>query len=192
MPLDLSKLNTPQGKRDALLGALLLAVVADVGINLATDDPDREVKLADLGDALARGSAAPRQQRADNLDTGELHRVVKAIRAADPQLVDLGGMLVQPGATVEAGGNLNKGTTLVGWESGCMDLVAPNPDNPDSKPTGRYDAASKVCILGPGFASWTVLGSSCADRDESTWCEVRLRNDAKEPLRPVVFVRRAP
>lgn len=177
MPLNLDKLKTPQGKRDAILGAIAVALAVDVATRIAADDPQRETKLADLGKALATDTK-PRPQRADNLDTGELHRVVKAIRATDPQLVDLGGMLVQPGATVEAGGNLDKGATLVAWPDGCADLG------------GVYH--EPACILGPGAASWAVLSSSCTDRDDATWCAVTLRNDAKEPQRPVVFVRRTP
>lgn len=178
MPFDLSKLTDKVTAQRAINAALAIALGAVVVDRIAADDPQREAKLADLGAALSNGSAAPRPQRADNLDTGELHRAAKAIRTADPQLVDLGGGLVQPGATVEAGGNLNKGTTLVAWSQGCADLG------------GVYH--EPACILGPGASSWAVLGSSCTDRDDATWCEVTLRNDAKVAQRPVVFVRRAP
>jgi len=181
MPLDLSKITDKLTAQRAINGALAIAVGVLVVERIAADDPQREVKLADYGDALSKGSAETKPQRADNLDTGEMHRVSKAIRDQDPQLVDLGGGLVQPGAEYAAGGNFDRGTRLVAWESGCVDLG------------GRYDAASMACLLGPGAASWAVLGSTCEERegnDDATWCEVTLRNDSSEALRPIVFVRR--
>jgi len=180
MPLDLSKIKTPQGKRDAILGALVVALVADVGVRIASDDPERETKLADLGDALAKGNVPKRQQRADNLDTGELHRFEVAIRKACPGSYGLGGALVQPGAEHTTGGNFDLGMRLTAWSDCCTEHG------------GAYDAARMTCIYSPDAATWAVLASSCEDRDDATWCEVRLRNDAKEPQRPIVFVRRGP
>ena len=185
MPLDLSKITDKLTAQRAINGALAIAVGVLVVERIAADDPQREVKLADYGDALSNGSAETKPQRADNLDTGELHRVSKAIRTADPQLRDLGGGLVEPGKTCDGanscGGNFDRGTRLVAWEAGCLDLG------------GRYDAASMACLLGPGAASWAVLGSTCEEREgneDATWCEVQLRNDSSEALRPIVFVRR--
>lgn len=162
------------------LALLTLAVGASgtaLGVSLSGDAPTRDAQLASLGEALARGSATVRPQRADNLDTRALHDVSRAIRDADPSLVDLGGQLVQPGAETVAGGNLSRGSRLVAWADGCGKLG------------GAYDAAAMACVLGPASAQWAVLGSSCEDRDESTWCEVRLKNGASDAQRVLVWIR---
>ena len=180
MPLDLSKITDKLTAQRAINGALAIAVGVLVVERIAVDDPQREVKLADLGDALAKGSAPKREQRADNLDTGELHRFEVAIRKVCPGSYGLGGALVQPGVEYVAGGNFDLGMRLVAWEDCCAEVG------------GRYDAPTKTCLHATDAATWTVLGSTCEDRDDATWCEVRLRNDAKEPQRPIVFVRRGP
>lgn len=169
---------TSLAKKHASLASVAIALGA-LAVAVSDDDPERETKLVSLGDALASGSAVERKpQTARNLDTNALHKTIRAIRDADPQLVDLGGGLVKPGATYEAGGNLALGTRLVAWQAGCEDLG------------GRY--SEMACLLVPDAATWTVLSSSCKDRDDATWCEVTVRNDAQVEQRPVVFVRRAP
>lgn len=167
-------------KKHANLAAVAIALGA-LGVAISDDDPERETKLVSLGDALAKGEAPRRQQTAKNLDTGKLHSFELQARAACPGSYGLGGALVKLGATYEAGGNFDPGMRLVAWEDCCVGELG-----------GRYDAATKTCLTVPDAASWTVLGSSCEDRDDATWCEVRLRNDGKEPQRPIVFVRRAP
>ena len=109
-----------------------------------------------------------------------MHEVSRAIRDADPALVDLGGQLVQPGAETTAGGNLPRGSRLVAWADGCAQLG------------GVYAADARACVLGPAAASWVVLGSSCEEReghDDATWCEVRLRNGAPDAQRVVAWIR---
>lgn len=179
MPIDLSKLTDKITAQRAINAGFAIAVGV-LAVKVASDDPQRETKLADLGDALSKGSVAPRPQRADNLDTGEAHRAATALREACPGSYDLGWGLVKPGVEYTTGGNFDLGFRLVEWSKCCTDHG------------GVYDASRMTCVYGPGAASWTVLASSCADRADATWCEVTLRNDAKEPLRPVVFVRRAP
>lgn len=157
--------------------AALVAVAVGSVARVDDSDPQREDKLASLGEALARGSAEAKPQRANNLDTRAMHEVSRAIRDADPALVDLGGQLVQPGAETVAGGNLPRASRLVAWSEGCAKLG------------GAYDAAAMACVLGPAAAKWTVLGSSCEDRDEQTWCEVRLRNGASDAQRALVWIK---
>ena len=180
MPIDLSKIADKLTAQRAINAVLALAVGYVVVDKIADDDPQRETKLADLGDALAKGNVPKRQQRADNLDTGELHRFEVAIRKACPGSYGLGGALVQPGAEHTTGGNFDLGMRLTAWSDCCTEHG------------GAYDAARMTCIYSPDAATWAVLASSCEDRDDATWCEVRLRNDAKEPQRPIVFVRRGP
>jgi hypothetical protein len=176
MPLDLSKLMTPQAKQLALTAAVALAFGA-IGSKLGSDDPEREAKLVDLGKALA--TDAPRkEQRANNLDTGEMHRAVKAIRTADPQLVDLGGQLVEAGKSTTAGGNLAKGAQLIAWQAQCEGLG------------GVYQ--SQACILGPDAATWSVTASHCEDRDDATWCEVSATNNGKRASRLLVLIKAGP
>ncbi len=157
--------------------AALVAVAVGSVARVDDSDPQREDKLASLGEALARGSAETRPQRANNLDTRALHDVSRAIRDADPSLVDLGGQLVQPGAETTAGGNLPRGSRLVAWSEGCAKLG------------GAYAADARACVLGPASAQWAVLGSSCEDRDDATWCEVKLRNGASDAQRALVWIR---
>jgi len=181
MPIDLSKIADKLTAQRAINAVLALAVGYVVVDKIASDDPERETKLANLGDALASGSAVERKpQTARNLDTGKLHRLELDVRAACPGSYGLGGALVQPGVEYVAGGNFDRGTRLVAWEDCCAEVG------------GRYDAATMTCLHATDTATWTVLGSTCEDRDDATWCEVRLRNDGKEPQRPIVFVRRAP
>lgn len=179
MPLDKpNKLSVLDPR--VTLALLTLAVGASgtaLGVSLSGDAPTRTAQLASLGDALARGSAEVKPQRADNLDTRAMHEVSRAIRDADPALVDLGGQLVQPGAETTAGGNLPRGARLVAWADDCARLG------------GAYDAAAMTCVMGPAAKSWVVLGSSCEDRDESTWCEVRLKNGASDAQRALVWIR---
>jgi len=180
MPLDLSKLTDKLTSQRAINAGFAIAVGYVVVDKLAADDPERETKLADLGAALAKDEAPTRPQTAKNLDTGELHRFEVAIRKACPGSYGLGGGLVQPGAEYATDGNFDPGMRLTDWPDCCDDHG------------GRYDAATMTCLFATDAASWAVLGSSCDEREESTWCEVRLRNDAAEAMRPVVFVRRAP
>lgn len=159
-----------------VLAALVAAAVGSVA-RVDSAAPDRDSKLASIGEALAKGNAEVKPQRADNLDARALHDVSRAIRDADPALVDLGGQLVQPGEETTAGGNLPLGSRLVAWSDGCDKLG------------GVYAADAIACVLGPAAASWVVLGSSCEDRDESTWCEVRLRNGASDAQRALVWIK---
>lgn len=161
----------------ALLTLAVGASGAALGVSLSGDAPTRDVQLASLGEALARGSAQTRPQRADNLDTKAMNEVSHAIRAVCPDCVDLGGQLVQPGAETTAGGNLPRGARLVAWSEGCAKLG------------GAYAADARACVLGPAAASWVVLGSSCEDRDDATWCEVRLRNGASDAQRALVWIK---
>jgi hypothetical protein len=182
MPLNTTKLVTIAKDPRAQAGVIAALVAVAVGSVARVDsaDPQREDKLASIGEALARGSAETKPQTARNLDTRAMHEVSLAIRAACPDCVDLGGQLVQPGTETTAGGNLPRGSRLVAWADGCAKLG------------GTYAADARACVLGPAAVSWVVLGSSCEERegdDESTWCEVRLRNGATDAQRVVVWVR---
>src|SRR5690606_24597425 len=101
------------------------------------------------------------------------HREIRALRDAEPALVDLGGQLVEPGATTTAGVTMPAGTTLV--------TVADCP--------GTAHASGLVCQLDPG--SWTIGAPTCEERDEGTWCEVVAVNTGTEAQRLLVVVQRA-
>lgn len=167
--------------QSAVFGALAAALVVIVG---APDkaDPEYADKLATLGDAIKAGSAEVKPARADKLDTAVIHREVRKFRDADPQLVDLGGGIVEPGATYTTGGNVAKGTRLVAHED------CPGADERHD----RLQAESLVCILDPG--TWAITSAECRDRPEDaehTWCEVTARNTGTQAQRLLVLVRTA-
>ena len=151
----------------ALVASALFVSVTKVEAN----DPQREDKLAALGESLKGRAAQTQPASADKLDTATIHAEIRKIRDADPALVDLGGGIVEPGATYTTGVNLSKGTKLVAFES-C---------------DGHLNAESLVCVLDPG--AWAFSKVKCQERDASTWCEVTVRNTGDKAQRLLVLVR---
>lgn len=170
-----TKLETVLSKLDAnksavLTGALALALGVAVGAQIDQADPQRDVKTAQLGDAIAKGSAI-RSGRDLPVDVAAYDEAVRAVRDLDPSAVDLLTAPVEPGAEVEAGGSLPWGTRMVG---------APE-------------------VTGPSASSWVVLDAKCEDREPPrpdagvstgiAWCAVRARNDGATAQRFTALIR---
>lgn len=164
----LAKLDA--NKTAALSGALALALGVALGASIDKADPEREAKVAQLGDAIAKGSAI-RSGRDLPVDVAAYTEAVKAVRDQDPSAVDLLSAPVEPGADVEAGITMQYGTRM----------------------------SAEVEVTGPSASSWTVLEAKCEDREPPrpdagastgiTWCSVRARNDGTTAQRFTALMR---
>ncbi len=139
-----------------------------------SDDPDREDKLAALGDALKDSAAETQPAAPDKLDTATIHAELVKLRAACPACIDIGGGLVQPGVEYEAGVNMPLGTSLVAVDA-------------DDCP-GRLDGG--VCILDPG--AWSIVVGGCQERNEAVWCSVTATNTGDKAQRFLALVKAGP
>lgn len=137
-------------------------------------DPQREDKLATLGEALARGSAETKPAQADKLDTAAIHAEISKLRDACPACVDLGVGIVDPDAMYTTGANVTKGVHLV----------------PVANCAGRLELEGLVCVLDPG--AWSISKVECTERESSSWCEVTARNTSDKAQRLLVLVEVAP
>lgn len=132
------------------IGAIAAAVLATalvIGVDVG-DEP--EVQKADTTLEVVRTD-----------DPAWVEKYTEAITEVrkDPEIVDLGGQLVEPGATTTAGATFPLGTSLVSAE-----LVG-----------------APEFVLDPSAA--------CSDRGDATWCEVSATNTSDHPARLVVLVR---
>lgn len=170
-----TKLEAALAKLDAnksavLTGALALALGVAVGAQIDKADPDREAKTAQLGDAIAKGSAI-RSGRDLPVDVAAYDEAVRAVRDLDPSAVDLLSAPVEPGQETAASVTLPLGSTIVG-----------EPE-----------------VTGPSASSWVVLDATCVDQpappnDASVWtggtvCTVRARNDGTTAQRFTALIR---
>jgi hypothetical protein len=156
--------------------ALIAGALGSALVEIASDDPERDDKLATLGEAL-KGEDPPTQAATvDTLDTATVHAEIQKLRADCPQCMDVGGGLVEPGAEYEAGVMMPLGTSLVA-------LAA------DDCP-GRLVGGDLVCILDPG--SWNVTVGSCSPRNDGSWCYVTATSTGDKAQRFLALVKAGP
>jgi len=153
-------------KAAALTGALALAMGIVVGVIVEKDDPQRDTKLEQLGDAIDKGSAATRAP-SGAIDTAAYHEAVMKIRNEDPSVVDLLSPLVDPGAEVVTGATFPFAARIVG----------------------------DVELVGIATKAFVVLDAKCVDTPApndaglgTTRCEVHARNDGAVAQRLTALV----
>ncbi len=163
---DLTNIAKDPRAQSVLLATIAAALVLVVGAPDASD-PERDDKLAELGDALKGEDRDSSTQPAspDKVDTATLNAELAKLRAECPECIDIGGRLVEPGVEYEAGVFMPPGTALAAFLA-------------DDCP-GRLDQG--VCILDPG--SWSIVVGACAPRDGASWCYVRATNTGAKAQR---------
>lgn len=154
--------------------ALIASAIFVTATKVEPGDPEREDKLAALGDALKAQDRATKTQAAsaNKLDTAVLGAEIrKLLGECGTGCVNLGAELVGPGATLTTGVTIDGKVKLVAFES-C---------------DGHLEAESLVCVLDPG--AWTFTKAECSERGADTWCEVTARNTGDKAQRLLVLVR---
>lgn len=165
--LDTALSKLAANKAAALTGALAIAMGIVIGVVVEKDDPQRDTKLEQLGDAIDKGSAETRAEAAA-INTAAYNEAVGKVRAEDPSAVDLLSGPVEPGVEVVTGASFPIGARLI----------------------------SDVELVGVATKAFVVLDAKCTDRPApsdagtgSTWCEVRARNDGTAVQRLTALVR---
>jgi hypothetical protein len=143
------------------VGAGVMGAVAAMSITLAlTIGRDTDSIRAEVNAKIEAAQEAVEPMTCADFDRGEYSKRVQELRAQDPNLRDLGGQCVQPGATATIGANFDAGTRIVGAE-----------------PFRGKD-------------EFTLTGAArCEDKRGQTWCELTATNTSSKAELLLVLVR---